>query len=226
MGRQGRLSLGATAVHVGDVPRGIEDGHGPALGSRDQHGVAPRLPCAPAQVVHVRVLQDRQQRAVRDLRAIPHEAHGAWAPPKNRPGAVDTVLAGNDGRQESLLPLRMGRMAASPFAFLRGAASVMAWDLSHTAVSGPQVMIDGDAHINNFGLFGTPQREGFSASPVAVEGKIFFTNDDGDTFVLRAGPKFDLMHVHRMNERTLASPALVDGRWYIRTAQHLYAIGK
>jgi uncharacterized protein (DUF2252 family) len=92
-------------------------------------------------------------------RALPHDAHAVWTPPKNRPGAVDTVLSGNAGRQEALIPLRMGRMAASPFAFLRGAASVMAWDLSHTPVSGPQVIIDGDAHINNFGLFGTPQRE-------------------------------------------------------------------
>ena len=57
------------------------------------------------------------------------------------------------------MPLRMGRMAASPFAFLRGAAAVMAWDLSHTPVTGMQVVIDGDAHINNFGLYGTPQRD-------------------------------------------------------------------
>jgi len=57
------------------------------------------------------------------------------------------------------VPLRTGRMAASPFAFLRGAAAVMAWDLSHTPVTGIQVWIDGDAHINNFGLYGTPQRD-------------------------------------------------------------------
>ena len=72
---------------------------------------------------------------------------------------MDIVVAGNAGRQEQFVPLRMGRMAASPFAFLRGAAAVMAWDLSHTPVSGIQVVIDGDAHINNFGLYGTPQRD-------------------------------------------------------------------
>jgi hypothetical protein len=44
--------------------------------------------------------------------------------------------------------------------------------------------------------------------------------------VLRAGSTFDLMHVNKMGERTLASPALVDGRWYVRTAANLYAIGK
>src|SRR6185437_4340684 len=91
------------------------------------------------------------------LKSVPHAAHAEWTPPKNRPNPVDIVVAGNAGRQEDLVPLRMGRMAASPFAFLRGAAAVMAWDLSHTAVTAMQVIIDGDAHINNFGLYGTPQ---------------------------------------------------------------------
>jgi outer membrane protein assembly factor BamB len=75
------------------------------------------------------------------------------------------------------------------------------------------------------GRLGVAQREGFSASPVAVDGKVFFTNDDGETFVLRAGPKFELLHVNRMGEQILASPALVEGRWYIRTARNLVAIG-
>ena len=75
------------------------------------------------------------------------------------------------------------------------------------------------------GRLGMAQREGFSASPVAVDGKIFFTNDEGDTFVLRAGPAFELLHVNQLGESTLASPALVDGRWYIRTDRNLFAIG-
>ena len=90
------------------------------------------------------------------LKSVPHAAHAEWTPPKHRPNPVDLVVAGNAGRQEQLVPLRMGRMAVSPFAFLRGAAAVMAWDLSHTPVTGIQVWIDGDAHINNFGLYGTP----------------------------------------------------------------------
>jgi outer membrane protein assembly factor BamB len=76
------------------------------------------------------------------------------------------------------------------------------------------------------GRLGVARREGFSASPVAVDGKVFFTNDDGETFVLRAGPKFELLHVNRIGERTLASPALVDGHWYFRTERHLIAIGR
>ena len=101
----------------------------------------------------------RQKKGAALRKQVPHEAHAPWKPPRQRPSPVDVVVAGNAGRQEHLVPLRMARMSASPFAFLRGAAAVMAWDLSHTPVSGVQVFIDGDAHINNFGLYGTPQRD-------------------------------------------------------------------
>jgi outer membrane protein assembly factor BamB len=73
---------------------------------------------------------------------------------------------------------------------------------------------------------GVAKREGFSGSPVVVDDKVFFTNDEGETFVLRAGPKFELLHVNNIGEETLASPALVDGRWFIRTGEHLIAIGR
>jgi outer membrane protein assembly factor BamB len=75
------------------------------------------------------------------------------------------------------------------------------------------------------GRLGTAQREGFSASLIGVQGKVFFTNDEGETFVLKAGPEFKLLHVNRLGSRTLASPALVDGHWYFRTATHLMSIG-
>jgi outer membrane protein assembly factor BamB len=75
------------------------------------------------------------------------------------------------------------------------------------------------------GRLGVAQREGFSASPVAFDGKVFFTNDEGETFVLKAGPKYELLHTNNIGERTLASPALVDGRWYVRTERNLIAIG-
>ena len=72
---------------------------------------------------------------------------------------------------------------------------------------------------------GRPRREGFSASPVFVDGKVFITNDEGETFVLKAGPEFELLHTNDIGAPTLASPALVDGRWYIRTERELVAIG-
>jgi outer membrane protein assembly factor BamB len=74
------------------------------------------------------------------------------------------------------------------------------------------------------GRLGEAKKEGFSASPIAHEGKVFFTNDDGETFVLQAGREFKLLHVNSLGEQTLASPALVDNRWYFRTASSLIAI--
>jgi outer membrane protein assembly factor BamB len=73
---------------------------------------------------------------------------------------------------------------------------------------------------------GRAVKHGFSASPVAAGGKIFFTNEAGETYVLAAGPEFRLLHVNKLNAPTLASPALVDGRWYFRTDRHLLCIGK
>jgi uncharacterized protein (DUF2252 family) len=94
------------------------------------------------------------------LRAVsPFDAHGAWRPAPDRPDPIALLEATNAGRLAELVPERWKRMAASPFAFLRGAAAVMAWDLARSPSTGVQVVIDGDAHIGNFGLFGTPQGE-------------------------------------------------------------------
>jgi outer membrane protein assembly factor BamB len=72
---------------------------------------------------------------------------------------------------------------------------------------------------------GVAMREGFSASPVAVGDKLFFTNDNGQTFVVGAGREFQLLRVNELNAQVLASPALVDGTWYWRTDRELLAIG-
>ena len=71
---------------------------------------------------------------------------------------------------------------------------------------------------------GIPVKEGFSSSPVAIGNKLFFTNDDGRTFVVEAGPAFKLLRTNDMGARVLASPALVDGVWYWRTDRELIAI--
>jgi len=92
-------------------------------------------------------------------RDVPHELHAEWKPDRNRLNPVKLLAESNKGRQKHLVPLRMGRMASSPFAFLRGSACVMAADLSTTPISGIPVVMDGDAHLNNFGMYGTPQRE-------------------------------------------------------------------
>ena len=69
------------------------------------------------------------------------------------------------------------------------------------------------------------RRESFSSSPVAVDGKVFITSDDGETSVLAAGSKFKLAGTNRLGSRVLASPALVEGRWFWRTATHLVCVG-
>ena len=73
---------------------------------------------------------------------------------------------------------------------------------------------------------GEPAREGMSSSPVAVGDKLFFTNDQGQTFVVAAGREFKLLRTNTLPGRVLASPALVDGIWYWRTDRELIAIGK
>ena len=73
---------------------------------------------------------------------------------------------------------------------------------------------------------GEPAREGMSSSPVAVGEKLFFTNDQGQTFVVAAGREFKLLRTNTLPGRVLASPALVDGVWYWRTDRELIAIGK
>ena len=67
-------------------------------------------------------------------------------------------MASNEGRLEELVPIRFGRMAVSPFTFLRGSAAVMAADLGAVPTTGLQVQACGDCHLMNFGLFATPER--------------------------------------------------------------------
>ncbi|MBE2225663.1 MAG: DUF2252 domain-containing protein [Anaerolineae bacterium] len=82
-----------------------------------------------------------------------------WTPPANRVDPIDILIASSQGRIENLIPLRYGRMMASPFAFYRGAASIMASDLAHTPNSGFDLQICGDCHLLNFGGFATPERQ-------------------------------------------------------------------
>ncbi len=89
---------------------------------------------------------------------LPREAHGEWSPEADRPNPLDIIDATSQGRQQDLIPLRMERMAASAFTFFRGAADIMAWDLSNTPITGFPVIMGGDAHLNNFGLYATPER--------------------------------------------------------------------
>src|SRR5581483_6293429 len=95
-------------------------------------------------------------RALRER--TPLEEHAQWNPKQREYDPIDVLVENGKGRIEALLPIRYGRMLASPFAFLRGAAAIMAADLSHTPASGVHVQACGDCHAANFGGFATPER--------------------------------------------------------------------
>ncbi len=90
---------------------------------------------------------------------VPHAGHGEWSPSHDRPDPVRLIEEQNKGRLEWLVPVRRWRMCASAFAFFRGSARMMAADLASTAVSGLEVQACGDAHLANFGLFASPERQ-------------------------------------------------------------------
>ena len=90
--------------------------------------------------------------------AVPRGEHGRWQPVPDRLNCLDLLTESNQGRLEQLIPIRYGRMLQSPFTFYRGAAAVMAYDLSSTPSTGVRVQACGDCHLMNFGLFATPER--------------------------------------------------------------------
>jgi uncharacterized protein (DUF2252 family) len=91
-------------------------------------------------------------------RQVPRSSHGEWSPDPERPDPISLLEKANETRLENLVPIRFGRMSVSPFAFYRGSADIMAYDLSKTPVSGIQAQLCGDAHLSNFGAFATPER--------------------------------------------------------------------
>jgi uncharacterized protein (DUF2252 family) len=104
--------------------------------------------------VDQRVARGRAARA-----EAPRSAHGRWTAPADRPDPVALLEEQAASRVPQLVPIRYGRMLISPFTFYRGGALIMASDLAATPVSGVTVQLCGDAHLSNFGLFGTPERQ-------------------------------------------------------------------
>jgi len=137
---------------------------------------------------------------------VPRSSHGYWTPAPDRPNPISLLQEQDRGRLQHLLPIKYGRMLESPFAFLRGSAVLMASDLAHTPVTGLDVVLCGDAHLSNFGVFATPER------------KLVFDIDDFDETY--PGPwEWDL--------KRLAASAVVAGRvngFSEKTCQELAAI--
>jgi len=89
----------------------------------------------------------------------PRTSHAEWAPAARRADPVAQVIASSKGRIPELIPIRYGRMMASPFTFFRGTANIMAADLATTPATGITVQACGDCHLMNFGGFATPERQ-------------------------------------------------------------------
>jgi uncharacterized protein (DUF2252 family) len=90
--------------------------------------------------------------------AAPRSHHAEWDPPIDRRDPIEVLIESNRGRVEELVPLRYSRMSVSPFAFLRGSAQVMAFDLASGPSTDLEVRLCGDAHLSNFGAFASPER--------------------------------------------------------------------
>jgi uncharacterized protein (DUF2252 family) len=104
--------------------------------------------------------QEERYNAGRTLRdQVPRGTLGRWRPADDRPDPVDLVEEAHSGRLERLIPLRVGRMMVSPYAFLRGAATLMAEDFSGLPRTGIEPVICGDAHLGNFGFYASPERD-------------------------------------------------------------------
>ncbi len=104
--------------------------------------------------------QGERYRAGRALRErVPRGVLSRWRPAQDRPDPVDLIEETHAGRLERLIPLRVGRMVASPYAFLRGAANLMAEDFAPLPRTGVEPVICGDAHLGNFGFYASPERD-------------------------------------------------------------------
>jgi uncharacterized protein (DUF2252 family) len=114
---------------------------------------------------------DRAAKGRAARKHTPRSAHAAWIPSIDRPDPVAVLERQGRDRLPELLPIRYGRMTASPFAFLRGAAAVMATDLAAQPHTGLTVQLCGDAHLLNFGLYASPERS-----------LLFDLNDFDETF--------------------------------------------
>ena len=103
--------------------------------------------------------EERAAHGRKSRELVPRSRHGEWVVPADRTDPLEILALQATTRVPDLVPIRYGRMAASPFAFFRGAAAVMAADLAHEVHSHLDVQLCGDAHLVNFGGFASPERE-------------------------------------------------------------------
>ncbi|MFG3140320.1 DUF2252 domain-containing protein [Streptomyces sp. NPDC048211] len=102
---------------------------------------------------------ERAARGKAARRAVPRSSHAVFEPPAGRPDPLDILRAQSAARVPELVPIRYARMTESPFRFYRGAAAIMAADLAATPASGIRAQLCGDAHLLNFRLLASPERQ-------------------------------------------------------------------
>ena len=150
-------------------------------------------------------MEERVARGRDARKQAPRSSHGRWAARPDRPDPVALLEEQAESRVPNLVPIRYGRMLVSPFTFYRGAALIMAADLAALRESGVTVQLCGDAHLSNFGLFGTPERQ-----------MLFDINDFDETLpgpwewdVKRLAASFEIMG----RDRGFAPPTAGTSSW-------------
>ena len=103
--------------------------------------------------------EERRVRGKAARAEVPRESQATWKPPADRPDPVALLEEQGKNRVPDLVPVRYGRMMETPFTYYRGAALPMASDLAHTPATGLIVQACGDAHLSNFGIFGSAERK-------------------------------------------------------------------
>jgi uncharacterized protein (DUF2252 family) len=103
-------------------------------------------------------VEERRALGKSQRKQVQRSSHANWSPAPDRKDPIQLLQAQDQGRLQELLPIKYGRMLISPFTFYRGSAVIMASDLASTPVSGQDVILCGDAHLSNFGIFATPER--------------------------------------------------------------------
>jgi uncharacterized protein (DUF2252 family) len=150
---------------------------------------------------------------------VPRAVHGEWEPPAARTDPLEILALQATTRVPELVPIRYGRMAASAFAFFRGAAAVMAADLAHVEQTGLEVQLCGDAHLSNFGGFASPERD-----------LIFDVNDFDETMpgpfewdLKRLAASLEIASRSRHFDRGMRSSIVAQAACSYRTAMREFA---
>lgn len=137
-----------------------------------------------------------------------------------RPGASGDITPGTPGENNGLAWYKTTRGSYMPTPLIYGGRLYVVTNQglldAYALPSGEDVYRE---RLNHKG-------SGFSASPVAADGRIYLSSEDGEVFVVRAGPKFEILATNEMGEPLMATPALADGTMYIRGQHHLFAVGK